>query len=163
MLIETSLQELYDSTVAAFPNCPLRQHATHPIVITNLTWMPFIGMKTLFVKAIAQSEGKEYNPIVLFKQVDYDGNDITISASDMQETSFSKLSMEDTQVLVRCNCLDHIWRFCHYNSVDGSLYGRDRKKYEAKGAGPPANPKERPGLCKHLMKTIHVLDEAGIF
>ena len=163
MLIETSLQNLYDSAITAFPNTTKRQHATDSVVITNLTWMPFIGMKTLFVKAIAQSEGKEYNPIVIFKRVDYNGDEITISASDMQEASFSKLSMEDTDVLVRCNCLDHFWRFRHYNSLDKSLYGRDRKKYESKGIGPPANPKQMPGLCKHLMSVVKVLKETGIF
>lgn len=163
MFIETSLQALYDSAVEAFPNTTKRQHSTHPIVITNLRWTPFVGMKTLFIKAIAQSEGKEYSPIVLFKKVNYNGDEVTITASDMREVSFDKLSMEDTDVLVRCNCADHFWRFCHYNHLDKSLYGRDRKPYESKGIGLPANPQEMPGMCKHLMKTIHVLDEAGIF
>jgi predicted nucleotidyltransferase len=163
MLIETSLRELYDSAVAAFPNTTKRQHATDPIVVTNLRWTPFVGMKTLFIKAIAQSEGKEYNPIVLFKKVNYNGDQVQITASDMREVSFDKLSLENTDVLLRCNCPDFYWRFNYYNHLDKSLQGPKRKKYEALGIGPPANPQEMPGMCKHLMKTVHVLAEAGIF
>lgn len=161
--LESSVQDLYNSAVDAFPRTVMRQYATHPIVVTNLRWTPWVGMKTLFVKAIAQSEGKEYNPIVLFKRVNYDGNEVQITASDGREVSFDKLSEAKTDVSLRCNCPDFYWRFNYYNHLDSSLYGRKRAKYEAKGTGPPANPMEMPGMCKHLMKTIHVLGEAGIF
>ena len=163
MLFESSLQDLYDSAVAAFPQTTMRQHATHPIVITNLRWTPFVGMKTLFIKAIAQNEGKEYNPIVLLKRVDYNGDEITITASDMREVSFNRPSLESTNVLLRCNCPDFFWRFNYYNHRDKSLQGPKRRAYESKGVGPPANPHEMPGMCKHLMKTVHVLGEAGLF
>lgn len=161
--LETSLGELHDSAVRAFPKTTLRQHATHPIVITNLRWTPFVGMKTLFIKGLAQNEGKEYNPMILFKRVNYDGDEVQIIASDDREYHFDKLSEENTDVAVRCNCLDYAFRFNFYNHLDGSLYGKKRKKYESKGIGPPANPKKLPGLCKHLLKTIKVLKEAGIF
>lgn len=162
MLFETTLQNLYDSAVEAFPQTVMRQHATHPIVVTNLRWTPFVGMKTLFIKAIAQNEGKEYSPIIIFKRMNYDGDEITITASDMREVSFDRPSMESTDVLLRCNCPDFFWRFNYYNHLDKSLQGPKRRKYESQG-GPPANPKALPGMCKHLMKTVHVLGEAGLF
>ena len=161
--LETSLGELHDSAVEAFPRTTMRQHATHPIVVTNLRWTPFVGMKTLFIKGLAQNEGKEYNPIILFKRVNYDGDEVQIIASDDREYHFDKLSVENTDVLVRCNCPDFYWRFNYYDSLDKSLQGRKRVKYESKGIGPPANPLKMPGICKHLMKTVHVLGEAGIF
>ena len=80
-----------------------------------------------------------------------------------KEYSFGKLSLENTDVVLRCNCADFRWRFNWYDHLDKSLYGRKRAKYESKGIGPPANPLELPGICKHLMKTAHVLQEAGIF
>ena len=161
--LESSLEDLYQSAVAAFPNTTMRQHATHPIVITNLRWTPFIGVKTLFIKALAQNEGREYNPIILFKNVDYGKDQVKITDSNGREVSFGRLSLENTDVVLRCNCKDFYWRFNYYDHVDKSLYGRKRAPYESKGICPPANPLEMPGMCKHLMKTSHVLREAGIF
>jgi len=160
---EASLDDLRQNAVDAFPLTTMRQYATHPIKITNLRWTPFVGMKTLFIKALAQNEGKEYNPIVLFKRVNYKGNEVLVAASDGREVSFDKLSTENTDVVVRCNCPDFFWRFNYYNFRDRSLYGRKRGMYDSKGTGLPANPMEMSGMCKHLMKTAHVLREAGIF
>ena len=160
---ETSLSELYTSAVAAFPTTKMRQYAVDPIVITHLNWTPYKGMKTLFVKGLAQSEGREYGPIILFKGVNYQVEEIRIAANDGEEFGMRPVSLTENDVLVRCNCPDFSWRFNYYNHLDKSLYGPKRKKYEAKGDGPPANPMEMPGMCKHLMKLVHVLQEAGIF
>lgn len=163
--IETSLGELYDSAVEAFPRTTMRQYATHTIKITNLRWTPFLGTKVLFVKALAQNEGREYFPTIIFKNVLYNSNDdpVRIIASDGQVYQFKKLSIEHTDTLVRCQCGDFNWRFNFFNHIDKSLYGRKRKKYESKGIGPPANPLGLPGVCKHLIKTGIVLIESGIF
>jgi len=71
------------------------------------------------------------------------------------------LSFEDQDVLVRCPCKDFFYRFHHYNKLDKSLYGKDRKKYESHG-GPPANYKKMEGICKHILKLVKVLTESGI-
>lgn len=160
--LETSLNDLYASAVEAFPNTTKRQYATQPIIIEEIRWMPFVGMKTLFVKAEARNEDRHYNPIILFKNVNYGGTGVKLRASDGLDYQFGRLSLESTDVLLRCNCNDFKWRFNYYNWVDKSLYGTKRSKYESLG-GPPANPKHLPGMCKHLMKTTHVLMDAGIF
>lgn len=158
---ETNLNDLYDFTVEAFPRTTKRQFATSPIKITKLTWTPFVGMKTLFIKAIAQNEGREYNPIILFKKVVFDAPDgISITASDGLEYHLQPIA--DNDVLVRCNCGDHFWRFRHYNYLDKSLYGSDRKPYEAKFYPGSANPLKLPGLCKHILKLIEVLKQAHL-
>lgn len=160
--LESSAQDLYRSAVQAFPNTRKRQHATDPIVIKELRWTPFVGTKTLFIKSLAQSENKEYGPSILFKGVNYNLDEVKITASDGIDYKFGKLSLENTDVLLRCPCLDFHWRFNYYNHLDRSLYGNKRKKYESHG-GPPANPLELPGMCKHLMKTMKALVESGIF
>lgn len=160
---ESSLTDLYLSAVRAFPNTTKRQHATQPVEIESIRWTPFVGMKTLFVKGWARNEDRHYNPIILFKGIDYGQNDLQFVASDGKEYSMARLSTEHNDVLVRCNCNDHFWRFRHYNYLDRSLYGPNRKPYESKGIGPPANPLQLPGLCKHLMKMSYVLGESGIF
>ena len=163
-LIESSLNSLYDSAVDAFPKTKMRQHATEPITIENTIWIPFVGMKTLFVKSKTKNENREYNSIIVFKNVNYEPNDniVQLFASDNKIYNLENLSLEDNDVLVRCNCNDFNWRFNYYNHLDKSLYNNKRKKYESNG-GPPANPKELPGMCKHLMKTVSTLKEAGLF
>lgn len=158
---ESSLADLYQSAVDAFPRTTMRQYATHPIIIANLRWTPFVGMKTLFIKGLAQNEAREYGPTILIKGINY-GSGITITASDGMEYSFERPSLKKNDVLLRCDCKDFYWRFNYYNHLDRSLYGTKRRKYENKG-GPPANPFELPGMCKHLMKTMNVLQEAGLF
>ncbi len=163
MIFESSLIDLYQSAVEAFPNTTKRQHATDPIVIKELSWTPFVGMKTLFIKGVAQNEDREYNTIVLFRKVNYNGRQVGITANDGLYYSFDRLSFENTDVSVRCNCPDFRWRFAYYNHIDKSLYGNKPKKYESKGVRPPANPMEYEGMCKHLMKTMKALKEADIF
>lgn len=159
---ESSAEELYRSAVKAFPNTKMRQHAIQPIVIRELRWTPFVGVKTLFVKGLAQNEDREYGPCILFKGVNYQGNAVKITANDGISYNFDKLSLENTDVLLRCNCQDFFWRFNYYNHLDKTLYGTKRKKYESQG-GIPANPMELPGMCKHLMKMTKVITESGIF
>lgn len=163
---ESTLIQLYKSAIKAFPNTTMRQHATNPIKVVHLEWMPFKGMKTLFVKGLAQNEDRSYNTIVLFKKVKYlteqTKDSVKLHANDGLTYLFEKLALGQQDVLVRCNCPDFRWRFNNYNSVDKSLYGTKAKAYESKG-GPPANPMELAGMCKHLMKTMKVLQEAGLF
>lgn len=159
--LESSAEQLYQSAVKAFPKTTLRQHAVQPIVIRELRWTPFVGVRTLFIKGLAQNEEREYATCVLFKDVNYQGNQVKITASDGLQYSFDKLSLENTDVLVRCNCPDFFWRFNYYDKLDNSLYGSKRKKYES--SGPPANPMKLPGMCKHIMKTIKVIGESGVF
>ena len=165
MLNESTLRQLYQSAVDAFPNTTKRQHATHPIVITHLTWLPYLGVKTLFVKGLAQSEGKEYNPLVLFKGVNYHKEKRPTSVELMdnsQKTYFlEQLSFERNDALVRCNCPDFHWRFQHYDKLDKSLYGKDRKKYVAI-TGREANPMKMEGMCKHIMKLMEVLGQSTV-
>lgn len=161
-LNESSLNDLYTSAVAAFPKTTLRQHAVDPIRITQLSIVPFIGMKTIYFKGLAQNEGREYNPIILFKTVRYDSNSadaIRIVADDGSEHVLDKLSPATNEVNVRCNCPDFYWRFNYYDHLDYSLYGKKRAKYEGNYR---INPKEMPGMCKHLMSMTKALTESGI-
>ena len=161
--IESSLNDLYQSSVEAFPNTTKRQHAVDPINIVHLEWIPFLGMKTLFVKGIAQNGEKEYSPIVVFKRVTYHETEagcISLKAKD--GTYFlEQLSSEDTDVLVRCDCPDFGFRFKYYDHLDKSLHGHKGKKYQGQGLW-EANPHHLPGMCKHVIKLWKVLSESTI-
>lgn len=164
---ESTLNQLYNSAVRAFPNTRKRQHATDPLQVVEMSWLPFLGMKTLFVKGRVQSEGKNYDTVVLFKNVKYDlteGGDemVFLYASDGLVYHFQPIKENECDVVVRCNCPDFRWRFNYYNHKDKSLYGNKARKYEGAG-GPPANPLQMPGMCKHLMKTVTALSRANLF
>lgn len=161
-LNESSLNDLYNSAVAAFPKTTLRQHAVDPIRIVDLSIVPFKGMKTIYFKGLAQNEGRHYNPIILFKTVHYDSQSpyaIRIVADDGEEYVLEKLSPAANEVNVRCDCPDFYWRFNYYDHLDHSLHGKRRSKYEGSYR---INPKEMPGMCKHLMSLSKALTESGI-
>ena len=133
---------MYQSAVDAFPDTTKRQHSTQPLRVVDLHWTPYAGMNTLFIRGLVQNENKEYNPIILFKGVNYnvnpqDGTTIKIQASNGVPHILKQLTYEDHDVVVRCNCKDYYYRFNYYNHLDGSQYGRKRAKYESKGIRPP--------------------------
>jgi len=160
---ESTLYDLHQSAVDAFPRTTKRQHSIDPIKIVQMEWTPFVGVKTLFIKGLAQNSisGKEYNPQILFKNILYNTNaDTRIIASDGLMYEYKKPSVVENDVLVRCSCPDFRWRFAYYNHLDHSLHGRKPAKYNSLGIGPPANPLEMEGMCKHLMKLITALRDA---
>lgn len=163
---ETSLKALHDAAVAAFPDTSMRQHATDSVRIEGLRWVPFEGVRTLFVKAVANNEGRKNESIVLFKGVRYrEGRGrgvVPIAASTGKDFYVEAISLSDNDALVRCTCKDFRWRFSHWNRVDGSLFGRGGRKYEAGVRPGESNPEESPGMCKHLMKMAKILRESGV-
>jgi len=161
--IESSLKDLYKSSQTAFPLTRMREHATHPVVVEHLEWVPFLGVGTLFVKATVRNEGRKHESIMLFKGVEYGDEKGRISLVDSsgRKVFLKRISESEDDVLVRCSCGDFFNRFNYYNSLDGSLFGRKRRKYEGKGLW-EANPKGLPGMCKHLMKMAIVLGESGL-
>jgi hypothetical protein len=167
LFVESSLNELYRSAVEAFPHTTKRQHATHTIEVTNLVWTPFIGMKTLMVKGLAQNEGKEYTCYMVFKNVLYhpDRDDVgLVEVRDITGAQYllERLSLEDTDVLVRCSCPDFAWRFNYSDHLSHDLMGRKRKKYEAIHNPGSANPNNDKGLCKHLMKMSQIIAGSNV-
>ena len=163
MFQESSFNDLYHNIEIGFPNTGFRQHATNPIEILELSLLPYRGMKTLYVKGMAKNENRIYFPMILFKKVNFDLSEATITASTGAKYSFGKLSLEHTNVLVRCDCKDFRYRFAYYNSLEKSLYGRVPPKYESLGTGRIANPKEVSGFCKHCIKLFDVISEYHIF
>jgi hypothetical protein len=161
--VETSLADLYSNILKGFPETAKRQHATDEVKIEHLVWVPFRGMKTLFVKGQARREGSKNECIILFKGVRYrESGGVEIQASNGERVFLDPLSSNSSDVLVRCTCEDFHWRMKHFNKEDKSLYGRDRKKYEAEFRPGSSNPMEIAGVCKHLIKMSKVLAESSL-
>lgn len=159
--LESTIEQLYNQTVSGFPRTGKRQHSVQPIKITEMNWTPFLGTKTLLVRGTAESGEKVYNTVVLFKDVVY-GSGIPLVATDGRLYHLEQLMVDKNDVLVRCNCDDYRWRFQHWNHVDRSLYGADRKPYEGTGTGLKANPDEVAGFCKHIIRTLTAIRDSNI-
>lgn len=164
-LNESTSDELYQSAVNAFPGTRKRQHATDTIEISNVRLDPYRGMNTLLVRALAQNEGREYNPVIVFKNINYhDGpgeNIISVTHNDI-EYFLEKPTLNENDILIRCQCGDFHWRWNYFDHIDRSLQGRVRAPYEAIYNPGSANPQKMPGMCKHLMKAFRVLQESQL-
>jgi len=165
-IIETSISNLYKNTVEAFPKTTKRQFSTHTVVVERVDWVPFLGLRTLFIKSLIKNEGKKYDCLMLFKNIVYKEEEgkksVKIRMSTGKEYFVEQIDSEKNDVLVRCNCQDFYWRFVHYNKEDKSLYGRDRRKYEALARPNTANPMEMAGMCKHLIKMAKIIKETNL-
>lgn len=163
--VESSLSDLYQSAVEAFPHTTKRQYAVDPVEVKSISWLPYLGMRTLLCRALIESNGREYNSLVLFRGVNFFPNRhpelIEITDQDGQHHFVERMFNDINNVNVRCNCPDFRWRFRYYDHLDHSLYGNKGARYQSQG-GPPANPKELPGMCKHLMKVMQNLNDAGL-
>jgi hypothetical protein len=163
--LETSIKELYKSTIESFPNTTKRQYATDPIIIEKLQLVPFKGVRTLFIKGLARSTMKKYECIMLFKNINYINKQtkgtIKIKTSTGSEELLERIESENNDVLVRCNCADFYWRGNYADHLDKSLFGRKRAKYESKGYK-SVNPLNSPMICKHIIKLSKVLIESKI-
>lgn len=163
-VFETNWNGLYQSAVEAFPQTTMRQYATDPIKINSLSIVPFLGVKTLFLKCDALNEDRHYNTMLLFRNVEYKDQLMKgfseVTGIDGISYFLRRPSLSGNDVLLRCQCDDFKYRFKYYDHLDKSLYGSKGKKYEGRGLW-KANPMELPGACKHLMKMIEVLKSDG--
>jgi len=162
--LETSIKNLYKSTILGFPRTLKRQYAIDPVVVEQIQWIPFLGVKTMFIKGLVRGESKKYECIMLFKNINYKNSPgkgiIKIKTSSGSEQFVEQVDSSKNDVLVRCSCPDFYWRGNYANHLDKSLFGRKRAKYESKGILSPANTGNYPMLCKHLIKLGKTLKES---
>lgn len=164
--IESSIEDLYISTIKSFPYTTKRQYSIDPIKIVSLKWIPYLGVKTLYIKGLAQNteNSKEYGPLILFKNVEYypqkTKNSIEIFDNNQKKYFLDKI--KDNDVLVRCDCKDFFWRGNYADYLDKSLYGNKRSPYIGT-TNYSVNPNNSPMVCKHLIKLYKVLGNSGLF
>ena len=164
---DSTYSDLERGTVQGFPNTTKRQHVVQPVQIVRMEFVPFIPTGNLRVDATARSGPKTYKPQALFNEVEYqdeDTNDnVTVQSSNGEPIHIVPIDLSQNTVKVRCDCLDFYYRFSQWNFNDDSLYGNKPPTYQRKTADrPDVNPTQVPGICKHVMKTILGLRDAGM-
>jgi len=163
---ETSIEDLRQNIEQGFPKTTKRQYATDPVHIVSMKMQPFTQTGDLKIDASAKSGEKVYNPEIIFNNVEFSKEDtdsnITFVGSDNEEYNITPINLANKNVKVKCNCMDFRWRFAVWNSNDDSLIGNPPPPYRKKTDRAPANPQRVPGVCKHLIKTISALRDAGM-
>jgi hypothetical protein len=80
----------------------------------------------------------------------------------------NNIPYNSVDIMTRCSCSDYFYTWAYYNANHNCLIGTRppayaRKKTKADGSFITIrNPKQRPGVCKHLMLFIAVLMKGGL-
>jgi len=159
--------ELERNIAKGFPQTTKRQHATDPVRIVQIKYVPFEANKELKVTAIASSAGKNYDTVIQFNDVEFQPEDLptntTFIAADNETYNILPISLSTHTVKIRCDCLDFYHRFAMWNFNDSSLYGPKMPTYIRKTTTrPDVNPLRVPGVCKHVLRTLMALRDAGM-
>ena len=142
-----------------------RQHVTGPVQIKKSVLVASEPSGVLEVKSTVHSGEKAYATVIQFSGVKYQGednpNNSTFTGSDGSEHHMVPLVLKEKNVKVTCNCLDFYHRFAPHNNKDGSLHG-NYVPYVPTSDRASDNPNGRPGVCKHIIKTVESLKLSGI-
>lgn len=163
----STVPQLDQNIRTAWPHTKKRQNATGEVTVANVEYIPYIGMKMLHVRSATTSNGHAYNQSLQFLRVEFGSAEsdtaATFQANDGSDYHITPVDLTNHNVKVRCNCLDFHFRFANYNNADKSLVGRPPPPYQRKTQDRPSvNPDQVPGLCKHLLKVVETLQQAGV-
>ena len=155
-----TLDQLHGNTKKHFPKRFGAARKAMPRV-PRLTYTPFIGMKTLVVRADVQgeAENKKYKVIMVFQKVDYSQKRDKTHTVDVKvngDTWYMKPLTVKSKVQVRCSCKDFYFTFGYWDWTVGAIYGIKPKPYTRKTTTyPERNPAHAPGICKHLIAVMN--------
>lgn len=167
LMLEMTLYQLDRSTINGFG--PEREVRANRVQVNKVTFTPSQGKSgtQLNVSAnIRGTTGLPYVSTIVFQKVQTEPEDlptnITVKGTDGQDIHLTSVSLNGSNVQVRCTCLDFYWRFAVWNHRKNSLYGPPPDPYVKTTERPPVNPSQKPGVCKHLYKLIQKLKGQGI-
>lgn len=162
---DSTLDNLEHDIVAGFPNTTKRQNATNEVIVGNIEFTPY-NNGILHVEAATRSNGHNYETEIQFQQVQQketdDGTTITIQGTDGQQHHIVPIQTGQSNVKVRCSCLDFHYRFAAWNDQDNSLYGEPPGLYRKKTDRASVNPTRTSGICKHIIKLTQRLQQLGV-
>lgn len=169
-LNEVSFRRLEQNTNAFTPPASptARQHAVGTIRVQKLQLIPLPrGMEgDLKVESQVQSGDHAYTCIIQFDRVKYDKVDtptnVSFQAADGDEYHIQPINLNNNNAKVQCNCLDFYYRFSSRNNNQNSLYGQPPPPYLKKTDRPSVNPRNVPGVCKHILAVVKELRTEGV-
>lgn len=160
------IQTMYKSTVDNFPNTTKRHNVVDEVPEPQMKIEFNEGAKTVQVNAeVSGSKGpyltkirfhgvefidpKEANLTSFVKKYNKNGQNITYA--------LEKINTHSSQVKVSCSCPDYHNRFSSPNNNFGANLGSVTSNHNTRD-----NPKNVPGLCKHIIKVFEACYERGL-
>ncbi len=166
-LEEDSTYKQLDTNIRqAYPETKKRQNDTGSVMINQVQYVPYVQQGELHVTGVARSGNNQYEPTVAFRNVAFQPEDApantTFRGADNNEYHIVPIQLNNSNVRVRCTCMDFYYRFASYNAGDSSLAGSVPRQYQPTGQRPPVNPSKVPGVCKHIIKVVDQLRQGRI-
>ncbi len=126
--------------------------------------VPSIGVKTLAFYGESPSFTRAeagYNQSIVFKNVEFSEEEPTVDIEDWyyldsNNVWYKKPGLDENDILLRCGCPDHRFRFQLALKKNNALFG-NLIPYKKKTNRPPLNPDDIPGMCKHNYNFIKAL------
>jgi len=156
------LHALHQNTVSNFPTDRTKAEVREP----KLSLTPMPENNELLVKANVPGKDDIYKASILFQNVNYQQlpKDKQLDLYHFLFTNplnghkfyIERLSMRGNNVKVDCSCPDFKNTFNTANYSQNALYGASSKLPSKR------NPKNVPGLCKHLWRVVQELQQKGI-
>lgn len=161
---DSTIPQLHRNIEVGFPDTKKRQHVVPEVTVQKMEFIPRPGQGMLEVKSSTTSNGSTYQQDLQFLKVVFGPSDtsITISSVDGSDPEIVPIVLNDTNVKVRCSCLDFHYRFATWNFNDQSLVGPKPPPYTKTSNRPPVNPSQSPGVCKHILKVVDDLKQQRI-
>lgn len=120
-------------------------------------------------ECLPSSGGSIHLQTIVFNKCDWDevqSEEFPLYVEDKNGKAFyiPMLSTNKTEIQVKCSCPSsrYDWEWYNKNNVKGksALIGQPRKYKKVPGSNrPPRNPNKIPGLCKHLVESLVVLQK----
>jgi len=110
---------------------------------------------------------KMYQLTLTFYKVDFSLEEdakhpLSVSLGDGQYVWSEQLLVRKHPVQIRCSCPDFRWTWGHWDHIVSALSGPDWPAYVRKTNRGPRNPLKVPGLCKHVVGLMEVMQKQRI-
>lgn len=167
LLFETTIDDMESNIEIGFPKTKKRQHIVNTINVISVKYLPMIGMKTLRVNGIVNSPNGKYTPTIMFLKVNFENtstdDNVSLVSATGDKFNITKIDKNNSNIKVRCNCMDYYFRFSVFNFNDNSHILPKPKTYVRKtDSYPPVNPNKVPGVCKHILKLVNYLENTEL-
>lgn len=164
MIVEEPLSSLLSKTSDNFGND--RAFNGGKVRVNSFEVIPAVGNNQVQFNFKTASTGETYDTTLVFDGVTFvnepSQTSVQVKGVDGTEYNLEPLSHGQTEVRVRCTCLDFYYRFASFNKASNSLYGDAPKPYIKKTNRAPVNPNKVSGNCKHIMGAIDYIGNLNL-
>lgn len=167
LTLKEILQQM--DTFRTSKGAPRKRELYSELPIESINAMGWAGTKSILYRSQIQSEfqtssktdsPKQYLTYIQFYDLKVESKKTTATPTSIMingDPYFFSIPTADSRVAMSCMCSDFTFTWEKELFDVGSLIGRWRPYQRKTATYPPRNPKNVPGLCKHLWTLIRQL------